>query len=287
MTKFYYTIFNLIALSLIIYCSVDIFYRTARSRIIDVKAGDIAVHQARDIEQYKETPFSEFSIITARNLFGSLEKASKEIIDENLEELEQTSLNLTLLGTVASEDRQNARAVIEEKGMRKQGLYKEGDSVQNAVVQRILREKVVLRVGDKDEILTMKEPSSPQVSPYARRAARDAGQRLARRASTITVRRSDIQKSIEDINQLLSEARIQPHFKDGNADGLAISRIRRGSIFSKLGLRNGDVVQRVNGNPLNSPEDILSLYEKLKSGDEASLQVTRRGRPRTLNYSFR
>jgi len=146
---------------------------------------------------------------------------------------------------------------------------------------------VVLRVGDKDEILTMKEPSSPQKSPYARRAPMTAGRLPARRASTITVRRSDIQKSIEDINQLLSEARIQPHFRDGNADGLAISRIRRGSIFSKLGLRNGDVVQEVNGNPLNSPEDILSLYEKLKSGDEASLQVTRRGRPRTLNYRFR
>jgi len=112
MTKLYYTIYNIIALSLIIYCSVDIFYRTARSRISDVKAGDIAVHQTPDTEQYKETPFSEFSIITARNLFGSLEKASKEIIDENLAELEQTSLNFILLGTVASEDRKDSRAVM-------------------------------------------------------------------------------------------------------------------------------------------------------------------------------
>jgi general secretion pathway protein C len=190
-----------------------------------------------------------------------------------------------------SGDQENARAVIEETDKKKQGLYKVGDSIQDAVVKRILREKVILRVGDKDEILTMKEPSSPKESPFSSRAGMDAGRRLSGRASqrrsTITVRRSDIQESLKDINQLLSQARIQPHYKDGSADGLAISRIKRGSLFSKLGLRNGDVVNEVNGNSLSSPEDVLSLYEKLKSGDAASVQITRRGRQQILNYRFR
>jgi len=290
MTKLYYTVFNLVALSLIIYVGVDIFYRTARSRVIDVKTSDAAMQQVPDIEQHKKTPFSDYRIITDRNLFGSQEKASEDIKEEELEGLEPTSLKVALLGTVSG-DKKNARAVIEETNKRKQGLYKEGDSVQDAVVKRILREKVILRVGDKDEILTMKEPSSPQAPPVSKRAGRDARRRLSQRTSTrgstITVRRSDIQESIGDINQLLSQARIQPHYKDGNSDGLAISRIKRGSIFSKLGLRNGDVVQEINGSSLTSPEDILSMYEKLKSGDQTSLQITRRGRQKTLNYKFK
>lgn len=290
MTKLYYTVFNLIALSLIIYISVDIFYRTASSRVIDVKTGRVAMQQAPESEQHEKPPFSEFSVITERNLFGSHEKASEEIKEEEVEGLEPTSLNVALLGTVSG-DRENARAVIEETDKRKQGLYKVGDSIQDAVVKRILREKVILRVGEKDEILTMKEPSSPKESPFLSQAGMDAGRRLpgqaSQRRSTITVRRSDIQESLKDINQLLSQARIQPHYRDGNADGLAISRIKRGSLFSKLGLRNGDVVNEVNGNSLSSPEDVLSLYEKLKSGDEASVQITRRGRQQILNYRFR
>ena len=293
MTKIYYTVFNLIALSLIIYIGVDIFYRTARSRVMDVKTGDVAMQQIPDIEQPKETPLSEFSIITDRNLFASLEKTAKGIKDEEIESLEPTSLDLALLGTVSG-DRQNARAVIEEIGKKTQGLYKEGDSIQNAVVKRILRTKVILRVEDKDEILTMEESSSSrkETGPSARgQAYGDASRRLMQRAqareSTIAVKRSDIQESIRDINQLLSQAMIRPHYKDGNADGLAINRIKMGSIFFKLGLRNGDIVQGINGNPLTSPEDVLSMYEKLKSGDQASLQVTRRGMQKTLNYNFR
>jgi general secretion pathway protein C len=290
MTKLYYTVFNLVALSLIIYVGVDIFYRTARSRVIDVKTSGGAMQQVPDIEQRKKTPFSDYRIITDRNLFGSQEKTSEDIKEEEIEGLEPTSLKVALLGTVSG-DKKNARAVIEETDKRKQGLYKEGDSVQDAVVKRILREKVILRVGDKDEILTMKEPSSPQGPPASRRAGRDASRRLSQRTSTrgstITVRRSDIQESIGDINQLLSQARIQPHYKDGNSDGLAISRIKRGSIFSKLGLRNGDIVQEINGSSLTSPEDILSMYEKLKSGDQTSLEITRRGRKKTLNYKFK
>jgi general secretion pathway protein C len=290
MTKLYYTVFNLVALSLIIYVGVDIFYRTARSRVIDVKTSGGAMQQVPDIEQRKKTPFSDYRIITDRNLFGSQEKTSEDIKEEEIEGLEPTSLKVALLGTVSG-DKKNARAVIEETDKRKQGLYKEGDSVQDAVVKRILRETVILRVGDKDEILTMKEPSSPQGPPASRRAGRDASRRLSQRTSTrgstITVRRSEIQESIGDINQLLSQARIQPHYKDGNSDGLAISRIKRGSIFSKLGLRNGDIVQEINGSSLTSPEDILSMYEKLKSGDQTSLEITRRGRKKTLNYKFK
>lgn len=244
-------------------------------------------------EPLKETPFSEFNIITDRNLFASLEKASKDIKDEEFENLEPTSLDLALLGTVSG-DRQNARAVIEETGKKIQGLYKEGDSVQTAVVKRILRTKVILRVGDKDEMLTMEESSSSSKTTGPRAMEQiygDASRRLFPRPqsmeSTITVNRSEIQESIKDINQLLSQAQIQPHYRDGNADGLTINRIKIGSIFFKLGLRNGDIVQGINGNPLTSPEDVLSMYEKLKSGDTASLEITRRGMKKSLNYNFR
>jgi len=269
------------------------FYRTTRIRVTDVKTDDIGMQQITDFETRNKRPFSEFSVITDRNLFASLEKTSEKIKEEALEGLEPTSLNVALLGTVFG-DQQDARAVIEETDKRTQGLYKVGDSVQDAVVKRILREKVVLRVGEKDEILAMKEPSSsrdltgPMRPGYARS---NVGRALPRQFSpggaTITLNRSEIQNAIKDINKLVSEARIQPHFKDGKADGLSISRIQRGSIFSKLGLRNGDVVQEIDGNSLNSPEDVLSLYEKLKSGNQASVQITRRGTQRTLNYRFR
>ncbi|MCJ7775808.1 MAG: PDZ domain-containing protein, partial [Desulfobulbaceae bacterium] len=185
-----------------------------------------------------------------------------------------------LLGTVTGNE-QNAFAVIEETDKRKQGLYKIGDSVQNATVKTILREKVVLRVGTKDEILTMEE------SAASRREKVRGPSKTAEGGNTITVSRKDIQSSLKDINKLMSEVRIRPHFKDGESDGLSVSRIKGGSVFSKLGLRNGDIVQKINGEPINSPDEVLALYEKLKSGSRVSLEVTRKGEPKTMDYRFR
>ncbi|MBW1895359.1 MAG: PDZ domain-containing protein [Deltaproteobacteria bacterium] len=290
MTKTYYTIFNLIVLTVIIFSGVELFYKIVGSHMTQVNSGVSVKHQIHEIEQHKKTPLRNFSTITERNLLGSVEKASGEKIDDDLKGVEPTSLNLILLGTVSSDQQSAARAIIEEAGKNKQDLYKVGDSIENAVIDKILRKDVVLKVGDKYEKLTMKEPSSqdePLAGQRGRRQSLRSSQRTSGQASTITVNREDMQASLRDINQLLTQVRIQPHFKDGNANGLAISRIKRGSIFSKLGMRNGDIIQQIDGNSLSSPEDIFGLYEKLRSGSQASLQISRRGRPKTLNYRFK
>lgn len=280
MTKLFYTILNIVAVSLVVYIGVDTFYRVVSSELKGVNTKEIVMEQLPNAEESKRSPLSSFQVITERNLFGSLDKASEDVNEEEIEELELTSLKIALLGTVTGNE-QNAFAVIEETDKRKQGLYKIGDSVQNATVKKILREKVVLRVGTKDEILTMEE------SAASRRDKRRRPSKSTERGTTITVSRKDIQNSLKDINNLMSQVRIRPHFKDGKSDGLSVSRIKGGSIFSKLGLRNGDIVQKINGEPINSPDEVLMLYEKLKSGSRVSLEVTRKGKPKTMNYRFR
>jgi S1-C subfamily serine protease len=51
-----------------------------------------------------------------------------------------------------------------------------------------------------------------------------------------------------------------------------------------MGLKSGDIVKGVNGNPIETPDDVLSLYEGLKTGSQISLQITRNGEPQTINY---
>ena len=280
MTKLYYTILDLVAISLVVYIGVDVFYRIVSSELKEINTREVVVEQVPNVEVKNKIPLSDFRSITERNLFGSLEKAAEGVKDEEVEDLEPTSLRIALLGTVTG-DEQNAFAVIEETDKRKQGLYRVGDSIQNATVKMILREKVVLRVGEKDEILTMEE------SAASRREKGHGPSQPAKKGSTITVNRKELSDSLKNINKVLSQVRIRPHFKDGKSDGLSVSRIKAGSVFSKLGLRNGDIVQKINDKPINSPDDVLALYEKLKSGSQVSVEVTRKGQPKTMNYRFR
>ena len=281
MPKIYHTIFNLVALSALIYIGVDVFYRFVGVELREGNTEKIFMQHKPDLKKHEKEPLSYFNVITDRNIFGStLEKAPAQVKGPEVEALEPTSLKIALLGTVTG-NQENAFAVIEETLKRSQGLYRIGDSVENATLKRILRGKVILRVGDRDEVLVMEEPSSSKTEK------RPTAMSHVRPESTITVRMSDMERSLQNINQLMSNVRIRPHFKDGVADGLVITRIRAGSVFRRLGLRNGDILQEINGNPIENPDHILSMYNDLKSGSPMSIQIKRRGQQRTLNYRFR
>ena len=274
------------ALAVVTYAGVDVFYRIVRLELKQIRTQEIVLQKAPDVQKGESTSLDEYRVIADRNLFGSQDEAQKkakveEPVKEDLEAIEPTTLKIALLGTVAG-DRQHAYAVIEETDKRKQGLYKTGDSIKGAMVKKILRGKVILRVGDKDEMLAMKEPSSGKGGKGA--VAGPGGSAAA--SSTISVSRSEIRNSLKNINRLLTQARIRPHYKDGRPDGLSVSRIRPGSLFSKLGINNGDVVQGINGRAIKGPDDIMSFYQKLKIGSGVSLDINRRGEKKQLNYRF-
>jgi general secretion pathway protein C len=302
MPKRYHTIFNLVALSIVIYFGVDLFYSVVRSRLRRVERKTIVVEPVSQAAAYQKPPLRDYQSIMERNFFGSVDKPAdkepeKPVVD--VEALEPTSLKITLLGTASGSPR-NAYAVIEETTRRKQGLFKIGDTIQQAVITDIQRNKVVLKVGDKYEILTMEE--TPGQSPGKGGAPARAGSRTASRSrrmpsrssprsaggqSNIAVDRAEVEESLTNINKLLSEVRIRPHFRDGKPDGLSLSKVKEGSLFAKLGLQDGDVVQAVNDKNIKSPDDVLTLYKRLRSGSEVAIQINRKGQSKTLNYTFK
>jgi hypothetical protein len=72
----------------------------------------------------------------------------------NIPALKKTDLKLKLWGTITG-NRVSAYAIIGEVTQRNQKLFRVGETVQNATLSMILREKVVLNVDGKYEILEM------------------------------------------------------------------------------------------------------------------------------------
>ncbi|MCD6561881.1 MAG: PDZ domain-containing protein [Deltaproteobacteria bacterium] len=282
MLRFYNIILPLLVLTVVIYTGVDIFYKVVAAKFLQVDSEEIVAKKVKDIEPDQKLLLSDYKTITERNLFGSVEKASSEGNADQIGGLKATSLNIALLGTVSG-DKRDAFAVIEDVDKREQGLYRVGDSVQNAVVKMILRGKIVLRIGGKDEILTMDEPKS-RPEPVKPKKRRPLSKKRERR-STVTINRSKIRGSLKNINDLLSQVQVSPHSGDGK--GLSITQIAPDSIFSELKLKDGDIIRGVNGKTLKEPDDLISLYRRLKSGFHVSLQITRNGKRKTINYRFR
>jgi hypothetical protein len=99
------------------------------------------------------------------------------------------------------------------------------------------------------------------------------------------VEQAGIDKALGDLSKLATQARIVPAFEGGEAVGFKLFSIRPGSLYSKIGIQNGDVISRINGYELNSPDKALEVYQKLKDAKDISVDLKRRGKPVSLNYN--
>jgi general secretion pathway protein C len=291
MTKTAFTLLNLLFIGAIVYSGVNAFYLFTSANIDAVESQTVDTDTLDVPETDRRYPLSHYSGITDRNLFNTQAETDSTPAALNVETLEQTSLNLKLWGTVTGSE-QEAFAVIEEAGNRKQNLFRIGDTIQDATVKMILREKVVLSVKGKDEILEIEKAvgRAGGASPLMSRGPSPADGGAARprvRTQRITLRRSMIDNAIQDVNQLLTQVNVRPHFHQGQPDGLMLSRIKPNSLFMRMGLRNGDVISGVNGRNIQSVDDALGFYESLRSADKVMVQLKRGGRERTIEYNIR
>ncbi len=101
-----------------------------------------------------------------------------------------------------------------------------------------------------------------------------------------TIDRKMIDKQLADLPTLQSQARVVPHYKDNAYQGFKLVGVRPGSLYRAIGIRSGDVITAVNGNKIDSPNKALELFEQLKSSSNISVEIERRGQPKTLGYTI-
>ena len=273
-----------------VYLGVSAVYTISKNWLSPVATPQVHPDRVSVKPQKDHPPLSRYGAIAKRNLFNTRpDAATVPAKTINVDNLKETDLKLKLWGTVTGEGRR-AYAVIEDTKTRQQNLYRIGDSVQDATLKLILRQKVVLSVNDRDEVLGMEEAGT------AKRGA--SGPRVARKKASpprlpvspnprkLTLKSDQIESALENIDQLMEQARIRPHIEDGRPSGISITGIKPNTVFRKMRLRNGDIITGVNGTPIESVEDAMQIFGDLSSAPEVQLEIKRRGRKRVLNYKI-
>ena len=160
MTNRYFTIVNILLITIAVYFSISAFYKITSHQLDPVNPTKVtSKRQIASLEDEPLRPLTYYQTIVERNLFNTLKNKTAQPIPIKVETLKQTELNLKLWGTVTGLAGK-PYAVIEEAKGRQQNLYRVGDTVQNATVKMILREKVILSVNGKDEILEIEHAQS-------------------------------------------------------------------------------------------------------------------------------
>lgn len=291
MAERYFTLINIILITAFVGLSTNTFYKVVTRTMVSerVQAPKETAHRNTRQASAKTRSLASYSMVAKRDLFKVAVKETAPST-EIPTDVKDTTLQLTLWGTISS-DSPTAWAVIEDKKTRKQSLYKVGDVIQNATLTHVLRNEVILNLNGENQSLKVEDVknagSGRSPMPPPRDIVDQGPDEEGAEAKKITVERTMIDESLKDINKLMKDVRIRPHFKDGQPDGLIVSGIRGDSVFKQLGLRNGDIIMGVDGNKIESVDDAMKLYGGLKNMENMKVEIKRRGQLQTLDFDIK
>lgn len=68
--------------------------------------------------------------------------------------------------------------------------------------------------------------------------------------------------------------------------GLKVTKVGRESPAEKAGLKEGDVLLKLNGKALQSREDLQNMLKEMAPGDKMALELLKKGKPETLEMKL-
>ena len=244
------------------------------------------------------------SIVPPGQLAGAPGAADQPVSDLTLKsfrdsELAACTMTGVLRATLVADRPELSLAVVVKNDTREPEVYTTNPGsnaiADDTILVAIRSREIVVRRRDHFERCDGEGELPPVVTPNNLGAANnDAPPPSSGEVTGVTkmsptdykVERAEVDRALSNLNEVATQARIVPSFKNGKANGFKMFSIKPGSIYSKIGLQNGDVIQKINGYDMNSPDRALEIYTKLRDATSLSIELQRGGNTQTMNYAI-
>jgi general secretion pathway protein C len=257
-------------------------------------------------------PLTDYQVILDRNIFNSTAPVTSVLVEEDTApsrttarraEVTQGSAetapstqnrkDYTLIGTVVGGD---ASLAVLQEGRNTEVYVLGAELPDGGVVDRILRHSVTIKYGEGDTITLVAEMNGAPPPAEAQKATAAATQKNGKEENPYNVEevgenrwvipRESADGARGNLNELLRQARVEPRIVDGQTQGFVVRMIRPNTLLDMLGIRRGDVLMKINGIDLNSPEKALQIFQQLREARSISVDLLRGGEPTTFNYEI-
>ncbi len=264
-----------------------------------------ASRRGEDVQFARRVSRYAYDVVVERNIFDSANRIAKKKLEKPAEQTtttqwrsdgppQRSNLPVTLVGTIVSSNPNFSMATIKSSSRGEAEQFFIGDKLlKQATITTIERNRVYfVRDGRKEYIETTESvksalPRTP-ASPRTSRGGESRGSGVREVApGKYTVDRGRVESVVSNLSEVMTQARVVPHFENGKSAGWKIFAIKPNSIYAELSLKNGDIIQRINGVDIDSPAKALEMYQQLASETNISIDLIRRGKKQTFDYEIR
>jgi general secretion pathway protein C len=192
----------------------------------------------------------------------------------------QSTANLVLAGTIATQDPKRGVAIISDGGASK--VYAVGDRIGGASLHSVYLDHVILDRGGALETLLLPRQPGPGMRgpPVVRRTGGDP-----RTVAAVENIRRLVQQDPSILDQVM---RVVPSYDSaaGKLRGFRAYPGRNRQIFNKLGLKAGDLVTAINGTALDDPQRGQEIFNTIQTSDHATVTIERGGQKQDITLNI-
>lgn len=236
-------------------------------------------HDTKDINSY--------AVILEKNPFGKPMKLLTLIETEGIKKDDiGTSTDLILIGTAVG-PKGMSYAVFELPDGKGQEVFRIGEDVFNyGSLTGIGRDYINLRQGSNTITVKMMDKSSAtETQPRSEALAGSFVKKISERDYLIN--KEKVEQSLENPQQILTDARLLPNIQNGKQEGFRVLEVKPGGLYESLGLKNGDILLRINGIDISSPDVAIQAISAFKGMNRVNLDIMRDGSKLSMNYQIR
>ena len=217
----------------------------------------------------------------------------------SVRDAEESDMDIEIIALIVTDHRHWSFVQARERRGEEAKLFKLGDFIRSEAKVVGIKPRVMLFIrNNKCEKYTMfeerpkpKAPGMPSSAAPPKPGGPPSGDVDPSRIKKIgedryVIAREEVDKQLSNLNVLATQARIVPHFEGGQGAGFKLFAIRPGSLYSMIGIQNGDVIKQINGDMINSPDKALEAYARLKNSNNIVIDVVRNGQKKTLTYNI-
>jgi general secretion pathway protein C len=192
----------------------------------------------------------------------------------------QSSANLLLAGTIATQDPKHGIAIISDAGAPSK-VYSVGERIGSASLHSVYLDHVILDRGGALETLLLPRQLPPSRAALARRVPGGDPRTVA----AVDNIRKMVQQDPNILDQVMRTVASYDNAA-GKLRGFRAYPGRNRAIFSKLGLKAGDLVTAINGTPLDDPQRSQDVFNTIQTSDHVTVTVERGGQRQDITLNI-
>lgn len=254
-----------------------------------------------------QMPINEYAAIVENPVFPGLPESftpttSAKIATASAPQADIAGVlkKLLLTGTyVSGSSRTESFAIFIKKDGRTQKSFRIGDTVFGlGTLSTVSGNHAGVTVGTQE--LFFKMPATEKATKFTpalpRAPSLRAGTVAKKRASDLVnysqkisetewiINQDAVLNAMENMSSILSDARMTPLTVNKKVEGFRVTEIKPRGIFDALGLKNNDIIRRVNNYDMTSPERAIQVLSALKGERNFTIDIERNGKKMNLSY---